>query len=129
MLSKLSLLPLPPKTPAIPLDEVARKKREKDKLARSYLLNNISNPLFDLFVIFKYAKIIWTKLGAKYGSDNAVKRKYLIRQWLQFHILDDKSIMEQVRIYENLCVEVLNEGMKMCEILQANILIEKFPPS
>ena len=32
-------------------------------------------------------------------------------------------------VYENLCVEVLNEGMKMCEILQANILIEKFPPS
>jgi len=37
--------------------------------------------------------------------------------------------MEQVHVYENLCAEVLNEGMKMCEILQANVLIEKFPPS
>jgi len=36
--------------------------------------------------------------------------------------------MEQVHIYENLCAEVLAEGMKMCEILQANVLIENFPP-
>jgi len=37
--------------------------------------------------------------------------------------------MEQVHIDNNLCVEVLNEGMKLCEILQTNVLIEKFPPS
>jgi len=37
--------------------------------------------------------------------------------------------MEQVHIYENLCAKVLNEGMKMCKILQVNVLIEKFPPS
>jgi len=51
MLRNLSVLPLHPNTPAIPLAEAARKKRKKDKLARSYLLNNISNPLFDLLVI------------------------------------------------------------------------------
>ena len=121
--------PTTPKTPAIPLDEAARKKLEKDnKLARSYLLNNMFNPLFDLFVIFKSVKIIWTKLGAKYGSDDAEKRKYVVGKWLQFQIVDNKPIMEQVHVYENLCAEVLNEGMKMCEILQANVLIEKFPP-
>jgi len=32
-------------------------------------------------------------------------------------------------MYKNLCAEVLAEGMKMCEILQANVLIKKFPPS
>jgi len=102
--------------------------KKHNKLARSYLLNNMSNPLFDLFMIFKSAKIIWTKLEAKYGSDDAEKRKYAIGKWLQFQIENDKPIMEQVHVYENLCAEVLNEGMKMCEILQANILIEKFLP-
>jgi len=52
-----------PKTSPIPLDEATKKKFEKDnKLTRSYLLNNMSNPLFDLFIIFKSAKVIWTKL-------------------------------------------------------------------
>jgi len=36
--------------------------------------------------------------------------------------------MEQVQTYEDLCTEVLAEGMKMYEIFQANVLIEKFPP-
>ena len=122
--------PTVPRTPPIPLDKATKKKFEKDnKLARNYLLNNMSNPLFDLFVIFKSAKVIWTKLEAKYGSDDAGKRKYVVGKWLQFQIMDDKPIMEQVHVYENLCAEVLAEGMKMCEILQANVLIEKFPPS
>ncbi|KAH0729580.1 hypothetical protein KY290_000714 [Solanum tuberosum] len=37
--------------------------------------------------------------------------------------------MEQVHEYENLTVDVLNKDMKMCEIFQANVLLEKFPPS
>jgi len=122
--------PMVLKTPLVPLDEATERKLERDnKLARSYLLNNMSNPLFDLFVSFKSAKVIWTKLETKYGSDDAGKRKYVVGKWLQFQIMDDKPIMEQVHVYENLCVEVLAEGMKMCEILQANVLIENFPPS
>jgi len=92
--------PTTPKTPAISLGEATKKKLEKDnKLARSYLLNNMSNPLFDLFFIFKSAKIIWTKLEVKYDSDDAEKRKYVIGKWLQFQIVDDKPIMEQVHVY------------------------------
>ncbi|KAM3375572.1 hypothetical protein P3S68_014286 [Capsicum galapagoense] len=37
--------------------------------------------------------------------------------------------MEQVHEYKNLSVDVLNESMKICEIFQANVLLEKFPPS
>jgi len=41
--------PTTPTTPVIPLDEAAGKKLEKvNKLARSYLLKNMSNPLFGL---------------------------------------------------------------------------------
>lgn len=88
----------------------------------------MSNPLFDLFINFKSAKVIWTKLETKYGSNDAGKRKYVVGKWLQFLIFDDKPIMEQVHVYENLCAEVLAEGMKMCEILQADVLIKKIFP-
>ena len=71
--------PTTPKTHGIPLDEVAKKKLEKDnKLARGYLLNNMSNPLFDLFVNFKSTKIIQNKLEAKYGSDVVERRSTLL---------------------------------------------------
>jgi len=72
----------------------------------------MSNPLFDLFMIFKSAKIIWTKLEAKYGSDDAGKSNYVFGKWLQFHIVDDKPIMEQVHVYENLCAEQRHEDVR-----------------
>ena len=86
----------------------------------------MSNPLFDLFVNFKSTKIICTKLDTKYGSDNARKNKYVVGKWLQFQIMDDKPIMEQVHTYEDLYADVLTEGIKMCKILQANVLIKNF---
>ena len=86
-------------------------------------------PLFDLFFIFKYAKIIWEKLEVKYGGDEAGKKKYVVGEWMCFQITDDKQIMEQVHVYENLCAEVLNENIKTCEVRQANVLIKKFPSS
>ena len=42
---------------------------------------------------------------------------------------DDKPVVEQIHEYENLVANVLSEDIKMCEILQANVLLEKFPPS
>lgn len=42
---------------------------------------------------------------------------------------DEKLIVDQIHEYKNLVANVLSEGMKMCEILQANVLLEKFPPS
>ncbi|KAL0323220.1 UNVERIFIED_CONTAM: hypothetical protein Sangu_1941300 [Sesamum angustifolium] len=44
-------------------------------------------------------------------------------------MIDEKPIMDQIHEYENLVADVLSEGMKMCEILQANVLLEKFPPT
>jgi len=37
--------------------------------------------------------------------------------------------MEEVRVYKKMRVEVLSKNMKTYEILQANVLIKKFPPS
>ncbi|KAL0370798.1 UNVERIFIED_CONTAM: hypothetical protein Sangu_0397900 [Sesamum angustifolium] len=37
--------------------------------------------------------------------------------------------MDQIHECENLVADVLSEDMKMCEILQANVLLKKFPPS
>lgn len=57
------------------------------------------------------------------------RKKYVVGNWLQFQMADDKPVMEQVHEYENLVVNMLNEGMKLCKTLQANFLLEKFPPS
>ena len=50
------------------IDDGTRRKLEKDnKTVRGHLLNHMSNPLFDLFVTFKYAKL-FGKIGGKAWS-------------------------------------------------------------
>ncbi|VFQ69567.1 unnamed protein product [Cuscuta campestris] len=111
-------------------DDQAKRKYEKDnKTVRGHLLSHMTNPLFDLFIPNKSAKSIWETLQKKYGADDARKHKYVTGEWLRFQVVDDKSIMDQVHEYENLVSDVLAEGMMMCEILQANVLIEKLPQS
>lgn len=87
----------------------------------------MTNVLFDLFISNKSAKAIWETLEKKYGTDDAGKKKYATGKWLQFKMVDDKPIMNQVHEYENLVADILTEGMKMCDVLQANVLIEKLP--
>ena len=82
-----------------------------------------------MFITFESAKIIWERPKVKYGADDVEKKKDAIGEWLQFKITDDKPIMKQVHLYENLCAEILNENVKMCEILHPSVLIEKSLPS
>ncbi|KAL0405663.1 UNVERIFIED_CONTAM: hypothetical protein Slati_3880200 [Sesamum latifolium] len=110
-------------------DELKAKYERDNKTVRGHLLNHMTNTLFDLFVNQKSAKEIWNTLETRYGGDNTGRKKYVVGKWLQFHMTDDKPIMDQVHEYENLVADVLSEGMKMCDTLQANILLEKFPPS
>ncbi|XP_060190419.1 uncharacterized protein LOC132619578 [Lycium barbarum] len=111
-------------------DDASKKRFEMDnKTVKGHLLNHMTNPLFDLFVTNKSAKEIWDSLEKKYGVDDAGKKKYVVGQWIKFQMVDNKPIMEQVHEYDNLTVVVLTVGMKMCEILQDNVLLEKFPLS
>ena len=48
-------------------------------------------------------------------------KKYIVGKWLQFQMTNDKSVVEQIHVYKNLVANVLSEGMKMCERLQANV--------
>ena len=114
----------------VPSNEELMKKYDKDnKTVRCHLLNHMTNTLFDIFMMHKSSKMIWELLEKKYGADDAGKKKYVVGKWLQFQMVDGKSVMEQVHVYENLCADVAGEGMKLCDVFLANVLLEKFPPS
>ncbi|KAL2230926.1 UNVERIFIED_CONTAM: hypothetical protein Sindi_1687000 [Sesamum indicum] len=66
---------------------------------------------------------------ARYRGDDTGRKTYVVGKWLQFQMIDKKPIMDKIHEYENLVIEVLSEDMKMCENLQANVLLKKFPPT
>ncbi|KAL0287408.1 UNVERIFIED_CONTAM: hypothetical protein Scaly_2765200 [Sesamum calycinum] len=66
----------------------------------------MNNILFDLFVNQKSAKEIWNTLETRYGGDDAGRKNYVVGKWLQFHMADNKPIMDQVHEYGNLVADV-----------------------
>ncbi|KAK8635369.1 hypothetical protein V6N13_004108 [Hibiscus sabdariffa] len=107
----------------------AEKYAKVNKTVRGHLLSHMSNKLFDMFHKERSAKVIWDTLEKKYGADDADIKKYVVGEWLRFKMTDEKPIMYQVHDYEKLVSDILAEGMKMCEVLQANVLVEKLPKS
>ncbi|XP_074299440.1 uncharacterized protein LOC141630542 [Silene latifolia] len=96
----------PPAAKAVKSNEDDIAKFVKDnKTARCHILNNMVNPLFDLFADNKSAKVIWESFEKKYG------------------------VTMRVHVYENLCADIVSEGMKLDDLFVANVLLEKFPPS
>ncbi|KAL0456155.1 UNVERIFIED_CONTAM: hypothetical protein Slati_0954700 [Sesamum latifolium] len=92
-------------------EEDAKVKCDRDnKTVRGHLLNHMNNTLFDLFVNQKSAKKIWNTLKIRYGGDDADRKKYVVGKWLQFHMVDEKPLMDQVHEYENLVTNVLSEA-------------------
>ena len=103
-----------------PVPIVDTKMFEKDNnIVCGHLLNHMTDSLFNLFVVQKSAKVISNTLESKYGGDDVGRKKHMVGKWLQLQMTGDKLVMEQVHEYENLVVNVLLEGMKMREILQA----------
>ena len=103
---------------------------EKDnKTCRGMLLHYMTPSLYSIYAKLKTAKEIWEALKTKYGTDDFGTKKYACSRWLSFKMIDNKPVLDQVHEYENLCAEILAEGMKICDIFQANCLLEKLPPS
>lgn len=109
-------------------DETKAKVKKDNKTVRFHLLKHMMNSLFDICVKQKYAKDICNILETGYGADNDGGNKYVVGKWLQFQIVDSKPIMDQVHEYKNMAADVFTEGIKMCDILRANVLLEIFSP-
>lgn len=64
-------------------------------------------------LVKKSGKVIWNTLESEHRGDDAGNKKYVVRKFLQFQMMDDKLILDQVHEYENLVANVLSEGIEM----------------
>jgi hypothetical protein len=100
-----------------------------DRTCKGMLLHHMSNTLLDIYMGFNHARDIWDALEKKYGTDDAGTKRYCVSKWLAFQVQDDKPIIDQIHAYENICIAMAAEGLSICDITLAIVLIEKLPPS
>lgn len=99
-----------------------------DFLCKNYILNGLDNALYSVYCQVKTAKELWESLDKKYRSEDAGLKKFIVGRFLDFKMIDSKSIMAQVQELQVILQEIHSEGMTLSDSFQVAAMIEKLPP-
>ncbi|XP_073290547.1 uncharacterized protein [Primulina huaijiensis] len=67
-------------------------------------------------------------LDKKYRAEDAGLKKFIVGRFLDFKMVDSKSMMSQVQELQLILHEIHAEGMSLSESFQVAAMIEKLPP-
>ncbi|XP_040373801.1 uncharacterized protein LOC112195949 isoform X3 [Rosa chinensis] len=65
-------------------------------LCRTYILNALDDSLYDIFSSFKTARELWESLDNKYKTEVACSKKFVIGKFLNYKMVNAKSVFKQV---------------------------------
>ncbi|KAK4280218.1 hypothetical protein QN277_011866 [Acacia crassicarpa] len=100
-----------------------------DFLCRNYILNGLNNTLYTIYSALDTTKALWKSLDKKYKTKDASLKKFIVGRFLDFKMLDSKSVVSQVEELQLVVHEIHAEGMSLNEYFQVAAFIEKLPPS
>ncbi|KAJ0437059.1 putative RNA-directed DNA polymerase [Helianthus annuus] len=115
----------------LPNEDLARQRlirKEAEDLCLGHIKNSLSDRLYDLYAPIKSARELWKALEDKYKAHEEGTNKYLIAKYLDFQMVDDKSILEQVHELQVLVNKLTALSIPLPEIFQVGVIIAKLPP-
>ncbi|KAF5951613.1 hypothetical protein HYC85_009557 [Camellia sinensis] len=98
-----------------------------DFLYRNYVLNGLDNTLYNVYSPIKTAKELWESLEKKYKIEDARSKKFVVGKFLNFVIIDSKTVISQVQDLQLILHDIHAEGMSLSESFKVVALIEKLP--
>ena len=81
-------------------DEIVEQIRRRHKwdnddyICRGHILNSMCDWLFDTYQTVAYAKELWNLLETRYMKEDATSKKFLVSQFNNYQMREDRSIME-----------------------------------
>ncbi|XP_022880640.1 uncharacterized protein LOC111397908 [Olea europaea var. sylvestris] len=103
--------------------------KHSDFLCRNYVLNGLDNTLYNVYCNAKSAKELWESLDTKYKIEDAGTKKFIAGRFLDYKMVDSKTVILQVQELQIVLSDIHAERMKLSESFQVAALIEKLPPS
>ncbi|XP_073129089.1 uncharacterized protein [Henckelia pumila] len=99
-----------------------------DFLCRNYILNGLENTFYSVYSATKTAKELWESLEKKYKTEDVGTKKFVVGKFLEFKMVDTKTVISQVQEFQIILHDIMAEGMMINEYFQVGALIEKLPP-
>ena len=92
-------------------------------------MNGLTDTLYNVYYTKSSAKELWESLDHKYKTEDAGAQKFIVGQFLDFKMVDSKTIASQVQELQVIIHEIHVEGMVLGERFQVAAIIEKLPPA
>lgn len=102
---------------------------DNDFMCKNFILNGLSDDLYDYYSTKSTAKEVWEALQKKYDTEEAGTKKYVVSRYLKYVMADDKSVEAQSHELQKIAHEIISEGMTLDEQFQVAVMIDKLPPS
>ncbi|XP_019242644.1 PREDICTED: uncharacterized protein LOC109222783, partial [Nicotiana attenuata] len=91
-------------------------------------LQRLEDGLYNVYSIMKTSRELWNALEKKYKTEYAGLKKFVAAKFLDFKMIDGKSVIMQVQELQVIVYDLLAEGMVINEAFQVAAFIEKLSP-
>ena len=103
--------------------------KSSDFMCKDYILNGLDNSLYIVYCTARTSKQLWMALDKKYKTEDAGMKKFIAGKFLDFKMIDAKTVISQIQELQVIIHELHDEGMTLSESFQVAAAIEKLPPS
>ncbi|KAH7578060.1 hypothetical protein JRO89_XS01G0335700 [Xanthoceras sorbifolium] len=101
-----------------------------DHICRRHILNCLSDNLYYQYLKkTKNAKELWEELKLVYLYEEFGTKRSQVKKYIEFQMVDEKSILEQVQEFNNIVDSIVAAGMMIDENFHVSVIISKLPPS
>ena len=100
-----------------------------DSLFRGAVISVLGENIVDTYLRLTSGKEIWDTLQANYGVSDAGSELYLMEQYYDYKMVDDRSVVEQAHEIHTLAKELDNFNCSLPDKFVAGGIIAKLPPS
>ena len=74
--------------------------KKSNYLCKNYIMNSPSDALYNVYTFKKTAKELWDALDYKYKFEDAWTKKFVIGRFLNYKIVDSKTLSSQVEEFQ-----------------------------
>ncbi|XP_070015100.1 uncharacterized protein [Nicotiana sylvestris] len=135
-LSTFGMLKLTSEDPPVPAADMPDNEKfmiveawkHADFLCKGYILSALEDDLYNVYSAMHTLKELWDALEKKYTEDACLK-KFVVAKFLDYKIIDNKTVRTQVQEFQLIFHDLIAEGMVVNEAFQVAAMIEKLPPS
>ncbi|XP_070043149.1 uncharacterized protein [Nicotiana tomentosiformis] len=101
--------------------------KQVDFFCKGYILSALEDDLYNVYNVMNTSKELWDALEKKYKTKDACLKIFVVAKFLDYKIMDSKTVGTQVQELQLIFHGLSAEGMVVNDAFQVAAMIERLP--